>query len=417
MALADTPSTRTRSWVLVFIAVALVAMNLRMTITGVGPVLDQIAEDQGVSPAALGLLASVPMIAWAIVSPIAHTLAERFGLNTTVSWSLVLLMIATLWRSLPGASFNLWAGTALLGAAIAIGNVLIPAVIKRDFGRRVPVMMGMYSALLGIAAAIGAAMVVPISLIESPSGNPLGWRWALFATGLLAPVALLIWWLAARKTTSQATSQPDPTSSKPVQKPGKLGALVWRDATAWFIAVYMGTLSWNFYVFGTWYAPIDISRGVDPVLAGIHVSEFHTFAVVGSVIAPFAARGVMHKVVPLLSPLLMAVGAAGFILAPDLMLLWLMLSGFGCGSGLYAALTFIAERSATVSVSSAVSGMVQSFGYLVTAVGPVLFGLVYGWSGEWISPLGVVLFAAFAQLIAGLALWRKRMALAHLSHA
>jgi CP family cyanate transporter-like MFS transporter len=103
--------------VLLFVAVCLVAINMRMTITGVGPLLEDIAADQGVSPASLGLLASIPLLAWAVVSPLAQGLAARIGLNPAVGWSLVVLTIGTVWRSLPGSLSNLWLGTALVGAA------------------------------------------------------------------------------------------------------------------------------------------------------------------------------------------------------------------------------------------------------------------------------------------------------------
>lgn len=425
-----------------FIAVSLVAMNLRMTITGVGPLLDEIAADLSVSPATLGLLASVPMIAWAIVSPIAHTVSARIGLNAAVSWSLAVLSLATVWRSLPGSPINLWLGTALIGASIAIANVLLPAAIKRDFGQRVPLMMGLYSAMLGVAAAIGAAMVAPISAIQI-AGESLGWRWALAATGSLAPIALIFWAITTRSTSppnntrktlvgqNAATTAVSPTADgvggvggvahpqrhTAAARGVKLGALVWRDPVAWFIATYMGMLSWNFYVFGIWFAPIEISRGTDPVTAGLSVSLFHTCAVAGSIIAPFVARERMGQIMPLIAPVFMAVGATGVVLSPDQLFLWLAFSGLGCGSGLFVVFHLIAARAATVNISSAVSGMVQSFGYLVTALGPVLFGFVHGLSGEWVAPLAVVLFATVCQFGAGVALWRHRMALPHIAES
>ena len=119
-----------RPWALLFVAVCLVAVNLRMTITGVGPLLEQIAAEQRVSPATLGALASVPLLAWGLFSPLAQGLSARLGLSRAVSGSLVVLALGTVWRSLPGPSANLWLGTALIGFGLAIGNVLMPAVIK-----------------------------------------------------------------------------------------------------------------------------------------------------------------------------------------------------------------------------------------------------------------------------------------------
>ena len=135
--------------ILLFVAVCLVAANLRMTITAVGPLLDEIAADRGVSPAALGLLGSLPLITWGLVSPLAHGLSARLGMTRAVSWALVALAAGTAWRSLPGTEANLWLGTALIGVGLGFANALLPAVIKRDFPARVPLLMGVYTALLG----------------------------------------------------------------------------------------------------------------------------------------------------------------------------------------------------------------------------------------------------------------------------
>src|SRR5690606_31135838 len=141
--------------------------------TGVGPLLEEIAADQGVEVAVLGALASLPLLAWGLFSPLAHGLSMRLGMSQTVSWSLVVLALGTVWRSMPGAPANLWLGTALTGIALAIGNVLMPAVIKRDFGARVPLVMGLYTALLGGVGALGSGVVVPISQ-TTVGGEPLG---------------------------------------------------------------------------------------------------------------------------------------------------------------------------------------------------------------------------------------------------
>ena len=149
---AEVPASR----VMLLIAVLLIALNLRPTITGIGPLLAQISEDLGTTEAALGALAAVPLIAFAVVSPLAHGISARFGMSRTVLWSLVLLGIGTVWRSLPGFAANLWLGTALIGASIAIVNVLMPAVIKRDFADRVPSVTAAFTACLAGMGAVAS---------------------------------------------------------------------------------------------------------------------------------------------------------------------------------------------------------------------------------------------------------------------
>lgn len=390
-----------RTWVPLFIAVCLVAINMRMTITGIGPLLGEIAEDQGVSATTLGLLASIPLLTWAIVSPLAQGLAARIGIDASVSWALVVLMVATAWRSLPGSPVNLWLGTALIGAALAITNVLLPAAIKRDFGRRVPLVMGVYSALLGGAAAIGAGIVAPISHLGSASGDPLGWRWALLATGATIPIALAVWIWAMRRRSSGPRAPRGPGAG--------LGRRVWLDPVAWFIALYMGCQSWSFYIYATWLAPVDVSFGTDPVAAGFNLTIFHLSAVVGSLIAPFASRGEMQRLLPLVAPLMSIVGATGFVFVPSLTLFWFVICGLSCGLGLSIALTFVAQRSSSAEVASAVSGMSQSFGYLIASAGPIAFGWLHELTGGWKLALVTLLLGGAVAMFSGIVLARGRM--------
>ncbi|MFV0435326.1 MAG: MFS transporter [Leucobacter sp.] len=425
----DRRQGRRRHWALLFVAVCLAATNLRMTITGVGPLLDDIAADQGVSPAVLGLLASIPMVVWGLVSPLAQGFAARIGLDPAVAWSLVVLIAGTVWRSLPGSPLNLWLGTALIGVALAIANVLLPATIKRDFGSRVPLVMGLYSTLLSGTAAIGAGIVAPIAHAELPSGEPLGWRIALLATGTMALPALIVWLWASRRRRADpapaagvdAASSRTPASagasdgtapaarSAAPARPARLGLRIWRDPVAWAIALYMGTQSSTFYIWATWLSPIDLSRGQDPITAGFNVMVYHVCGMIGSLVAPFISRGAMRRILPVLLPIGAGIGAAGLILVPSALPLWLVVCGLTSGCALSITLTFMVTRASDAASAAATAGMSQSVGYGLSALGPILFGWLHGISGEWGLPLVVLLVGIFVQLLAGISLSRERM--------
>lgn len=414
---------------LLFIAVCLVAANMRMTITGVGPLLDQIATDQRVELATLGALGAVPLLTWAIVSPLAHGISARLGMERAVTLSLVALMLGTVWRSLPGGLTNLWLGTALIGASLAVGNVLMPALIKRDFTGRLPLVMGVYTALLGGAGAISAGVVVPISAIRIGDGT-LGWRVALLATGAAVPIALGVWvWAIAKKRrddaatlapeTSPSLATPaDPESSnvdrsQPASPPRSgIGRRIWRDPVAWWVALYMGTQSSIFFIMQTWLSPLEISRGHSAENAGLEVMLLQIIGVGSSMLVPVFFRGRLRRSLPALIPVLGAIAIIGMLTLPALMILWICAIGIAAGASLTMSLTLMAVRARTADAATSLSGMAQGVGYLIAAAGPITFGLLHQVSGGWALSLGLVLALCLVQVLVGFFAGRERTVLA-----
>lgn len=397
----DRDGARTRQLGLL-VAVCLIAANMRTTITGVGPLLEQIAGDLGTTTVALGALASIPLLAWALVSPLAHDLSQRFGTSRVLLWSLLLLVVGTVWRSLPGVTANLWLGTAVIGASLAIANVLMPAIIKRDFAGRVPAVMGLYTALLAGAGAIASGVVVPVSLIRV-DGGPVGWRVALLSTGILLPFAILAWMRASRRSRADQGPRTPRTAG---------GTGIWRDGLAWQVAIYTGLQSGTFYILLTWLAPYATANGRNAVVAGIDVMAYQIAAIVGSLVLSFFLRGRARRWVPASLPLLAMVGVVGMLTTPDLLTLWTIPAGLSSGASLSMALTLMAERARDLSAATALSGMAQSIGYLLAAVGPIAFGALHALDGGWILPFALIVAVLLGQLLFGLAVGRDRFVLA-----
>lgn len=413
-------------------AVCLVAANLRMTITAVGPLLDEIAADRGIAPAALGLLGSLPLLTWGLVSPLAHSLSARFGMSRAVSGSLVVLAIGTAWRSLPGAEANLWLGTACIGVGLAIANALLPAVIKRDFPARVPLMMGIYTALLGGTGAIGAGFAAPLADL-TVNGERLGWQWTLALMGAPIPLALVVWIIATRAGRGAGIGLRGPAdpsadgAAVPRQPEAAAGAgapvvtavpgtsagrRIWRDPLAWQVSLYMGTQSAIFYSLSSWLAPYETSLGSSPVAAGALVMVFQIIGIGGSLALPLLARGARGtRWWPGLLPVGTLVALVGMALWPAAMLAWLAIGGLAGGGSLTMAMTLMAMRARTAEHSAALSGMAQSLGYLIAAAGPVAFGALLGASGGWIAPFALIWGAAVAQIALGVSVGRPRFVL------
>lgn len=388
---------RAEAIVALVVATCLVAVNMRPTITAVGPLLAQIGADTGFSPTLLGLLGAVPLITWALVSPVAHELSRRVGMSRAVTGALVILAAGTIVRSLPGPTASLWIGTVVIGSALAIVNVLMPAAIKRDFPGRVPAMMAVYSALLGGMGAVASGVAVPVSHIELPSGEG-GWRFAL----LLIGIALLPWAVGAWAWTTRGAAHGRANG----RRRGRTG--IWSDPVAWTVAAYMGFQASTFYMLLTWLASISASTGRSEVVAGIDVMVYQVFSVVGSLVIPLALRGRAERWVPALIPSLGIIGVAGLMLAPGAILGWVVLVGLSSGASLGMSLTLMAQRARDHDASAALSGMAQSVGYVLAAIGPVLFGWVHSTVGGWVAPLVLVLAVLVGQAITGLFAGRER---------
>jgi CP family cyanate transporter-like MFS transporter len=380
------------------VAVCLVAANMRPAITGLGPLLDQIGADTGMAPAALGVLAAVPLAAWAVFSPLAHDLSRRFGQPRVLLGALLVLLAGTLVRSLTTPVAGLWIGTAVIGIGIAIINVLMPAVVKREFAGRVAAVTAVYTALLAGLGAVSSGVVVPISHIEV-GGAPAGWQTALLVTGAgLLPFAIAGWWWAHRGAGDARERQPSPR--------GRTG--IWGDPVAWLVAVYMGLQASMFYMFVTWLAPLSMSIGRSEVVAGVDVMVYQLFSLAGCLLLPLILRGALERWAPALIPSLAIVGVAGLMIAPGGVLVWGSLIGLTGGATLAMSLTLMAQRARDHDTSAALSGMSQSVGYVIAALGPIAFGALHTLTGGWLLPLALVLAVLAALTVVGVFAGRDR---------
>lgn len=394
-------------------AICLVAVNMRTPITGIGPLLEQMSASTGRSLPVLSLLTSLPVLSWAFVSAIAHPLARRFGLRLVILVSLVLLSIGTAVRSLPGvgSEIGLWVGTIVIGATLAIFNVLMPAVVKRSFGARAPTITGVYSALFAGFGALASSLVVPVSYAVSGGEGSAGWRVALVAMGATLPIAVVLWAWHMRQVTTEhrireEAGRPPVEAAAPTDDgPPKS---IWSDRTAWLVALYMGTQSTLFYVMLTWAAPFARAHGHDEVAAGNDVMLFQMVGVGGSLLLPLFVHGKAERWIPAILPVFALVGTLGLIVAPGAITAWLMVQGLTSGASITMALTLMAARARDHRASSALSGMAQSVGYVIAGAAPLIFGWIHSATDSWTWPFGYVMAALVAQCVLGLFVGRKR---------
>ena len=375
----------------VLVAILLLAANLRPAITSVAPLIERIRDDAGVSNGVAGLLTALPLLAFAALSPVAPRLSRRFGAERALIGSMLALCGGIVLRSLGTGLAPLFVGTAVLGAAIAIGNVLLPGLVKREFPGRAGAVTGAYTVALGTSAAVAAGASVPLTRLLGP-----GWQgplalWA--APALLAAVA----WVSVPRRGARRPDISDPPHASHV-------ANLWRSPLAWQVTAFMGLQSLGYYATLTWLPEILREGGTDAATAGWLLALSQAVAIASMFVAPVAAgrrpsqQGVVAASVALsgagILGLLVFGGAAGA--------LWVTLLGLGQGACFSLALTLFALRAADPGQATALSGMAQSFGYLLAALGPPLFGVLRDATGGWTLPLALLLGITACLLGAGL---------------
>lgn len=365
-------------------AVAVVAFNLRPAITAISPVLAEIQRSTGLTAAEAGLLTTIPVLAFGACAPLAPWLGRRLGMETALVGSLVLLGAGVLVRSVPALA-PLFVGTVAIGVAVAIGNVLVPALVKRDFPHDPRLMTGIYSVALSGGAAVAAGVAVPLDAAVG------GWRLGLAFWAAPLVVCIGLWGLRLRDAHHDIGA---------VHVSGRL----WRDARAWQVTAYMGLQSLGFYATVAWLPTIFEQQGMSPADAGWLLSLAGFASLPAAFVAPVLASTVpRQRVAVAVAVGLNAVALSGLLWHSRAgAVVWMVLLGVAQGAALSLALTFIVARAPDTARAAELSGMAQTVGYLVAGLGPFALGALRDASGRWTLPLLVLAAVLAPQLASGL---------------
>lgn len=376
------------------VALLVVSFNLRPALTALGPLSAELETVLGYTTGTIGLLAALPLAVMAVTSPLVSPAARRWGMDNVIAGGLLLLAIAIAIRSfVPG--FGLWIGTVFIGVAIAVLNVMLPAVIKRSFPTRTSLLSGLFSTVLTAGAGIAAFVSIPL-LNLAPDTATWGWRLATGIWAAFALVGLLIWlWQSAPERARLSMSDDDhPAAPMPAEEAVVKESTVsmWRSPLAWMVALAMGLQSAVFYLSVQWMPSIEMEAGFTDAEAGFHMLLFQIAGtVIGlAVTALMGERRDLRAFVVVLAAV-MALAPVGMIFAPNLMVPFVMAIGGATGGAFVIVMAMISLRTRTESEASDLSGMAQSVGYAVAAVGPSLAGTLAGRAGTWEPVLWLVM--------------------------
>ncbi|QNM94788.1 CynX/NimT family MFS transporter [Chitinimonas koreensis] len=390
---AETRSNR-RAAVVLLLGMVLVGLNLRPALSSIAPVLRVVRDGMGLSATAAGLLTTLPVLCLGLFAPLAPVLARRLGGERTVLLALAILMAGLLLRPFAGVA-GLFLGTVMAGAAIGIGNVILPAIVKREFAHKVGPVTGLYTMALSLGAALAAGFTVPVQQLAGGD-----WRWGLAFWALPALLAAAAWWPQLRQHRALGAARPRVRG-------------LWRDPLAWQVMIYMGAQSsLSYCVFG-WLPTILADRGMSALAAGFMMSLSVLVQLVTALTGPwFATRGRDQRAAIAVVLALTLAGLLGCVYAPiEQVWLWAAILGLGQGGTFSIALTLIVLRAHDAHVAGELSGMAQGGGYTLAALGPLLVGLLHEWTHGWHAVAAWFGALTLLALAAGLGAGRNRYVL------
>lgn len=391
--------TNNRSVFLVLLcAMFFLAVNMRSPIVAFGSLASKIQADLGLTASLVGLVGAVPMMAFAIGSLIAPKISRQIGLERAVLSLSVVLTLAIFLRVQDVVLFGtpwllFFFGTVVLSFAIALGNVLIPAIIKKHAKEKLAFTTGIYSMCLSLFAGLSAGVVTPLSVFFAKDGE--NWRAALGIWATAGVIASVLWLFLYRHWQKNPAISHTPSTHRPKTK-------VWRSPLAWWLSAMMGLQSVLYYSLASFLVLFLMSRDVPAARAGQVMMLMQFMAIPSALfLARYVARGHSIRLLAMTAGLMNVAGVAGFaFLSTGFMWLCATLVGAGCALIFTLSLMLFGLKTDNDADTAALSGMVQAVGYGIAFFGPWLLGLLLAWSGGFMLPWSALIAVMCVNLVA-----------------
>ncbi|MBB2975253.1 CP family cyanate transporter-like MFS transporter [Microbacterium endophyticum] len=374
-------------WILA--AIVFTAAMLRSPVVAVAPVARVVEQQLGINATVLGLLTSVPVLAFAICAPLGVAIVRRGGANFALTLSLAGAVVGCVIRS-SGELAAALLGTAIIGVFLTIGNVVMPVIIARDFPpNRVHTMTGVFTASLNIGT-----MTVTVS--TAPLAGALGWRVAL-AASVAFGVAALATWIALHGIRGAVVPERRRVDASPATAAGSAA----KHGTTWILGAAFAGQAFSFYAMTAWLPTLLTDSGFGVEAAGAIAGIFQVAGIAGALLVPLlTTRGSTLVAVVAVAAAWVSV-PLGFLFFPQGWLLWCLLGGVAQGGGLTIIFIMIAGLGGGQRVIAGRSGLAQMIGYGIAAMGPTVVGALHEQTGDWVVSLYVVLAALLIFALAG----------------
>lgn len=371
----------------------LLGVCMRMPITAIPSVIKEIASTLHVEPTSLGILTTIPLICFGLLSSVVSALAQRIGNELTIELAMILMFIGSYLRILNFSSLMI--GTVLVGAAITCINVLLPAIISDKLPDKIGSVTGMYNVAMTLFAAIGAYVITPITHATS-------WETAVIIISIIALIAAIVW-VPNLKYNQRATS-----GDQPVDR----GTNMWKNANAWWLLLFFGGQCFVFYSIVAWLPTIAMDAGLTSDQASLAAGLLQLFSMPFAFLVPVIATKMKNR-----QPIMMFAGivtliGTGMMFFPVNSFVYYaivaLFLGMGTTTTFVLAMTLFGLKTKSSADTRNLSGMVQSVGYLIAALGPVVVGNLYSSTHNWFASLIVIAIAAIFFTVCGVIAERKQ---------
>lgn len=355
-----------KKWI-IFAAIFFVSINLRPSVTSIGPLVNTIQDELNVSSMMMSLLTSIPVFCMGLFAPFAVPMQMKFGYRTSINVLIVLIGLATAARFYFDSFFALILTSFLTGFAIAIISPIINAYIKERFKEKMAPVVGIYSFAIGGGASLSAGFTGP--MYESTNN----WSLALSVWGALAILALIFWSLAVEKNMVV-------TEAEDVQEEGRNP---WKSKLSWIIMLYFGLQTALFFSLTAWLPSMGQERGMTIITAGNVLTIMSIVQLVGNL----TISSLIGKYPNLIAWLFGLIGSGtigSLILFIDTnWAIWVGAMILGAAlSGLFPiGLMLPLQEARNNREANEWSSMVLSGGFMLSAILPLVIGFVYDANG------------------------------------
>lgn len=411
---------------LAVLGIVLCAFSLRSAVASLSPMLSLIKHDFPLSATVVGLIGAAPPVCFAIFGLVTPALERWLSLERLTAIALATIAAGLFFRGTSGDAVGLLLTTTLVFAGVGMSNILMPPLVKKYFPDRLGLMMTLYTSSMALSTFVPPLIAVPVA-------DAAGWRSSIALWGVFAVAGMIPWMLILlrsrhpdlplpeRAQRDEGASAPEerledsafsatgPIATSPTNR--RLFARLIRIPLVWAIAVTFATSSTMAYVSFAWLPTVFIDvAGTDNATAGALLSLFSFIGLPASLLVPvLVVRMQATRPLVLVGSIGGLIGLAGLVLAPTPGLLPLWTAVFGVSGVLFPlALVLVSVRAGTTETAVVLSSFVQSIGYTIAAVFPVLFGVLHAATGSWTWSLMLLSVVLIAVIPAGMIAGRRR---------